>query len=91
MNKDFDYWKNLHETDKFEFGRQRLNAIDDLIKSAPEERQPALRRLQWQIDVIREANNPLAATEKISALMFERVGQLTRAIDSLNSAVKQAL
>ena len=69
---DFDIWMNLAKNDPRQFESMRMEAIDEMIDSAPAERQIQLRRLQWRIDMTRErAGSPMAATIAISKMMWD--------------------
>ena len=48
---DFDIWMNMAKNDPRQFESKRLQAIDEVIGSAPADRQMHLRRLQWRIDM----------------------------------------
>lgn len=74
---DFDSWMDLAQTDPEKFEDLREAAIDELIASAPRERQMQLRRLQWRIDMVRQrAGNPMAATIEISKMMWNSFYEL---------------
>ncbi len=69
---DFDIWMNMAKDDPRQFESMRMEAIDEVIESAPAERQMQLRRLQWRIDMARErAASPMAATIAISKMMWD--------------------
>ena len=69
---DFDIWMNMAKDDPRQFESKRMEAIDEVIESAPAERQMQLRRLQWRIDMTRErAGSPMAATIAISKMMWD--------------------
>ncbi len=69
---DFDIWMNMAKNDPRQFESKRMEAIDEVIESAPAERQMHLRRLQWRIDMARErAGTPMAATIAISKMMWD--------------------
>lgn len=69
---DFDVWMNLARNHPERFEALRMEAIDELIESAPDERKLHLRRLQWRIDRVRErAATPMAATIAISKMMWD--------------------
>ncbi|MGE3771611.1 MAG: DUF3135 domain-containing protein [Gammaproteobacteria bacterium] len=70
----FDFWAKLAIDDPASFEEARQLMIDSLIESAPPERQPRLRGLQWQIDQLRARTpNPLGACVKISTMMWDKV------------------
>ena len=74
---DFNLWMSMAQNDPEKFELMRLEAIDELIESVPEDRRIHLRRLQWRIDRIRErAGTPLAATIEISKLMWNAFYEL---------------
>ena len=63
---------DLAKSDPEQFESKRMEAIDRLIESMPEERKIHLRRLQWRVDRVREgAGNPMAATIAISRMMWD--------------------
>lgn len=70
----FDFWAKLATDDPSGFEEARRLMIESLIESAPPERQPRLRGLQWQIDQVRARSaNPMGACLKISSMMWDRV------------------
>ena len=71
---DFEEWMLLAKSDPEEFEKRRKHVIDDLISSAPEDRQQRLRGLQWRIDSDRKrCSNPLAACIRLSDMMWDFV------------------
>ena len=71
---DFEEWMLLAKSDPEEFEKRRKHVIDDLISSAPEDRQQRLRGLQWRIDIERRrCSNPLAACIRLSDMMWNFV------------------
>jgi len=50
----------------------RMQAIDKLIESMPEDRKIHLRRIQWRVDQVRQRSaTPMAATIAISRMMWD--------------------
>jgi len=90
----FDFWARLAVDDPASFEEARQLMIDSLIESAPAERQPRLRGLQWQVDQLRARTpNPLGACVKISNMMWDRVlgqGGLVEHLDRLGKDEAQA-
>ncbi len=71
---EFDHWAQLAVTDPEAFEARRSRIIEDFISSAPAERQPRLRGLQWRIDQIRRTSRtPLASCIRISRMMWDSV------------------
>ncbi len=70
---DFDSMSLMAKDDPAEFERLRQSAIDELIESAPRERQQRLRCLQWRIDQERRNCSPLSACLKISKMMWDHL------------------
>jgi hypothetical protein len=69
---DFDYWASLWKDNPEAFEIERLRAIEAVIASAPEEKQPRLRSFQWRIEVERQrSKTPLAAYYRISKMMWD--------------------
>ena len=69
---DFDNWMEMAKSDPEQFELMRLDAIDEFIESAADDRKIHLRRLQWRIDMVRErAGSPMAATLAISKMMWD--------------------
>ena len=61
-----------------------MEAIEEVIESAPAERQLHLRRLQWRIDMTRErAGSPMAATIAISKMMWDAFYNLKQHYEEL--------
>ena len=70
--RDFNDWMALAQCDPEQFELMRLQAIDELIESMPEDRKMHLRRIQWRIDRVRERSaSPMAATIAISRMMWD--------------------
>jgi hypothetical protein len=87
---DFETWARLAREDPQAFEERRLEAIAEVIDSAPERSRERLRCLQWRIDQERRlARTPLAACMRISQMMWrsvlgdgglqQRLGELQRA------------
>ena len=69
---DFDVWAGLAQSDPKAFEAKRLERIESLIQSAPEELRPRLRSFQWRIDMERRrCSNPLQACIRISNMMWD--------------------
>lgn len=85
----FDYWASLAADDPASFEEARRLMIESLIESAPAERQPRLRGLQWQIDQVRALTpSPLGACMKMSNMMWDKVlgaGGLVEHLEELGS------
>ncbi len=71
---NFEEWMNLAKSDPEEFEKRRKEMINNLICSAPAERQQRLRGLQWRIDMERKkCSNPLSACIRLSEMMWDFV------------------
>jgi hypothetical protein len=70
---DFDSMTAIAKESPSEFERLRQQAIDELIESAPPERQARLRGLQWRIDQERRNRTPLSACIRISKMMWDQL------------------
>jgi hypothetical protein len=69
---EFDEAVKLAKDDPEAFEQYRLDAIEALITSAPEENRQKLRRLQWRIEQERKlAPNPIAACVKLQQMMWD--------------------
>ena len=91
MSFDFDAWAELARSNQTEFERRRKAAIEEVIASAPPERQPRLRALQWRIDYERQrAKTPLGACIKINAMMWDSFYELHAVLNDLPSARRAA-
>jgi len=78
-NFDFDEWLELSKRDPETFESRRLESIEELINSAPEDRQHRLRCLQWKIDRVRDKmSTPLAACVAISDMMWDSLDKLNQ-------------
>lgn len=81
---DFDAWARLAKEDPAAFEAKRSEALEEVMRQAPEERRQRLRGLQWRIDQVREqAGTPLAACLKISDMMWSTVVGPNGLIDNL--------
>ena len=78
-NFDFDEWLELSKNDPASFESRRLESIEELINSAPEDKQHRLRCLQWKIDRVRDKMaTPLAACVAISDMMWDSLDKLNQ-------------
>ena len=78
-NFDFDEWLELSKRDPESFEVRRLQSIEELMNSAPEERQHRLRCLQWKIDRVRDKMaTPMAACVAISDMMWDSLDKLNQ-------------
>jgi hypothetical protein len=83
---DFDKLKRLAETNPELFETLRADLIEQAITLAPRRSQRRLRGTQFKIDSERRlAKNPVGACVRISRLMWESLGSLQDALESLNS------
>lgn len=62
---NFDEWMNLASSDPAEFERRRVEAVQQVITSAPAHMQPDLQRLQSVCDRISADNAPLQAAGRM--------------------------
>ena len=70
---DFDSMTAMAKDNPSEFERLRQKAINEVIESAPPERQARLRGLQWRIDQERRNRTPLSACIRISKMMWDQL------------------
>lgn len=76
MSEDynFDSLSQLAQSDPQAFEAKRLEMIDALIASAPEELRQRLLSFQWRIDMERaRSENPLQACIRISNMMWDMI------------------
>ncbi|MCG8426393.1 MAG: DUF3135 domain-containing protein [Chromatiales bacterium] len=86
---DFEQWSELAKNDMEAFEKMRLAAIESVIQSAPPHQQRRLRGLQWQIDQERRrASNPLAASIRLSNMMWEALVGPGGLLESLRGVVE---
>jgi hypothetical protein len=78
----FDELVKLHKSSPDELEALRLSLIEEVILSAPEEKQARLRGLQFQIDAQRSmAKNPIDATVRISRMLQDSFVKLRAALE----------
>lgn len=78
----FDDLVHLAKEDPESFDRVRKTIIHQTINSAPQERQENLHRYQWRIDQeTRKHDNGLGCCIKLSAMMSDRMLELSRQLD----------
>jgi len=71
---DFDSWASLARNNPQAFEIKRKITIEQAILQAAPQRQPRLRRLQWQLDQIRNtARTPLAASLRMQRMLWEKL------------------
>jgi len=81
---DFDTFARLAKDDPDGFNRRRRQLIDANIAAAPAHIQQKLRHLQCRADLVRQG--ALAATQKLSSMMWDSVagpGGLREALNAL--------
>lgn len=84
MKFDWDTWSRLARENPAEFERRRLEAIEEVIASAPQDTQQRLRGLQFRIDMERErSSSPLGACVRINRMMWESFSDLRNALQDL--------
>ena len=83
---DFDTFAKLAKDDPEEFNRRRRELIDANISAAPDHIQKKLRHLQFRADAARDSSpNAVAATQKLSTLMWDSVAGPSGLLESLNA------
>jgi len=83
---DFDEWRLLHDRDPEAFECRRRQWVDQIIDSAPVEQRRRLRGLMFQVDMERRrAANPVDSCMRISALMWDRFGELKSHLNAMAS------
>lgn len=84
-NLEFRQWAEMAKEDPTQFEKLRLEAINDVIQSAPSTHRQRLRCLQWRIDQERRrASNPLSACVRLSQMMWESVSGSGGLLENLN-------
>jgi len=85
---DFENWSKLAEENPQAFEERRVEAIQKLIESCPQDQQQRLSCLQWRVDQVRErSKTPLAGCLRMSKMMWDRVlgkGGLMTLLDRLS-------
>ncbi|MEI7969872.1 MAG: DUF3135 domain-containing protein [Betaproteobacteria bacterium] len=88
MNFDWDTWSALARDDPEAFERRRVEAVEELIGSAPPEMQQRLRGLQFRIDMERQrSSTPMGACVRINRMMWESFGELRDSLDTLRQEI----
>lgn len=83
---DFEEWMKLAAENPEEFDRQRREAVDGVINSAPPSQQTSLRQTQFLIDSKRTlAKSPMESCLSITELMWEKVEGDGGFLDCLNA------
>lgn len=89
-NFDFDEWLELSKRDPESFESRRLQEIEELISSAPEDKQHRLRCLQWKIDRVRDKmTTPMAACVAISDMMWDSLDKLNQLYHDCEAVTKR--
>lgn len=87
---NFDEWLELSKRDPESFEIRRLESIEELINSAPADKQHRLRCLQWKIDRVRDKMaTPLAACVAISDMMWDSLDKLNQLYHDCESVTSQ--
>jgi len=85
---DFETWVNLAKDDPERFEAQRVNTIEAIINSSPDDMQQHLRCLQWRIDRTRELKRtPMSACIAISEMMWDSFHKLNRSYLQLSTSM----
>jgi hypothetical protein len=80
---DFDYWRQLAETDPSAYFKAREETIRHFISSVPEH-EKMLTELQFQIDGIRlMAASPVQACQRLFGLMEDNLHMLGSSLGEL--------
>ncbi len=88
---DFDEWMLLHARDPQAFERRRREWVEQIIESAPVEHRRRLRGLMFQVDMERRrAANPMDSCMRISALMWDKFGDLKSHLNAMASPTTAA-
>ena len=84
---DFDGWMMLARNDPSAFEDKRREAIDEMVRRAPPDRQQRLRGLQWRIELERRRyRNPQMACAHLFSMMWDQVYGENGLLDSLRLA-----
>lgn len=85
----FDELMKMYKSSPEALEALRLKLIEEVILSAPEEKQQRLRGLQFQIDAQRSmAKNPIDATIRISRMLQDSFVKLRAALEVLQGKDK---
>ncbi len=77
MKFEFDHMKDLFESDPVEFERVRTELLEDLIATAPVDRQDQLKAKQWRIEhELNKFNDPIARMNKMVSILWDGVNDL---------------
>ena len=84
--RHFDALVKLARKNPAAFEEFRKRLIEQVINDMPAERRQNMRRFQWRIEQeTRNYSCPMGRCIKLSALMVERLDQLSDQIEVLNS------
>lgn len=87
---DFDELLLLAQSDPKKLETLRQEMCEELINSAPHEKQRRLRGLQFQIDMEREkSTSPMGACIRISQMMHESFDELRVHLNQLSETQSQ--
>ncbi len=87
-NEQFAHWRDLFKTNKEEFERQRKQAIEDVIQSAPEHLRDRLKALQWKIDTtLNKIKNPTMRNLKMQDLFWEQTLKFNATLKALTGKI----
>jgi hypothetical protein len=79
-----DELSELYQTDPDAFEVRRQEMIEDFITTLPEEKQTAMRQLQWRIDgELSKYKDPIARMNKMVELFWEGFAELNKALNEL--------
>ncbi|MFM8455036.1 MAG: DUF3135 domain-containing protein [Gammaproteobacteria bacterium] len=82
-------WIKLNQENPELFNQLSRELLESTLKNTAPQNEMRLRGLQFQIDSQKKlAKNPMQACIKISEMMWEKVGELCTAIESLDSLIK---
>jgi hypothetical protein len=85
---NFDYWKDLYESNPAEYERQRTEFLNQKIMDAPVAYRNSMRMIQLECDTIRAMYPPMEATIKIAELMVVKLKDLRAHLTELREIVE---
>ena len=81
MNTDFDFLSNLYKEDPKAFEEYRLEVLEELFNSLPEERQVKARQFQWRLESdLRNYKDPIAKYNRMVELFWKQVEEFQRVL-----------
>ena len=88
MKFDFDYWKDLYQSDPVEFDRQRMACLEQMARSIqPDERRvhQLMARINGQDMRLNRIKNPISRQVALEKMLYTQLSAFATALQKLTN------